>query len=265
MGTQESVLRDEPQLSPVAQQDSRLQDMDAGSIADEAGHTEKGRFEAQLSCLVQSLLADHLATHRNACCSCTGAQKGTSGRSSQHVSPQPDDSLTRPCSSAPASLRIRVVTFNMNFKQAGTVPEALLGRSGCPPGMAKYDLVVVGTQESGPAKVTSPACRQLAARCSAGCSTSTLQLSPSACPPQDWLALLSKALGHKYVQLASETLMAISINIFVRRKLRDHFSDVRTSSVATGQARLMALLQRAAPCSGLGSSQCMSSLLAMQA
>lgn len=176
MGTQDSVLRDEPQLSPVAQQDSGLQDMDAGSIADEAGHTEKG--------------------------SCTGAQKGTSGRSSQHVSPQPDDSLTRPCSSAPASLRIRVVTFNMNFKQAGTVPEALLGRSGCPPGMAKYDLVIVGTQESGPAK--------------------------------DLLALLSKALGHKYVQLASETLMAISINIFVRRKLRDHFSDVRTSSVATG-------------------------------
>ena len=67
--------------------------------------------------------------------------------------------------------------------------------------------------------------------------------------------MLGKALGHKYVQLASETLMAISINIFVRRKLRDHFSDVRTSSVATGQARLMALLHLTAPCCSRDSSQ----------
>ena len=59
--------------------------------------------------------------------------------------------------------------------------------------------------------------------------------------------------------------MAISIILFVRRKLRDHFSDVRKSSVATGQARLMALPHVAAPCAGPGRSQCMSSSLAMQA
>lgn len=52
-------------------------------------------------------------------------------------------------------LRVRVVTFNMNFKAPTEVPDELLGRTGCPDGLTKYDIVVVGTQESGPLQVPS--------------------------------------------------------------------------------------------------------------
>lgn len=54
----------------------------------------------------------------------------------------------------PKALRVRVVTFNMNFKAPAEVPDELLGRAGCPDGLKKYDIVVVGTQESGPLQVT---------------------------------------------------------------------------------------------------------------
>ena len=53
------------------------------------------------------------------------------------------------------ALRVRIVTFNMNFKAPAEVPDELLGRAGCPDGLKKYDIVVVGTQESGPLQVTS--------------------------------------------------------------------------------------------------------------
>ncbi len=41
----------------------------------------------------------------------------------------------------------------MNFKTPTEVPEELLGRAGCPEGLTKYDIVVIGTQESGPIQV----------------------------------------------------------------------------------------------------------------
>ena len=50
VNTQGSVLSDEPQHSPGPQQDSRQQDSAVGSIADEAGHMKKGRFETLSSC-----------------------------------------------------------------------------------------------------------------------------------------------------------------------------------------------------------------------
>ena len=55
----------------------------------------------------------------------------------------------------PKALRVHIVTFNMNFKAPADVPDELLGRAGCPDGLKKYDIVVVGTQESGPLQVTS--------------------------------------------------------------------------------------------------------------
>ena len=45
---------------------------------------------------------------------------------------------------------------------------------------------------------------------------------------------MAKALGPKYIKLASESLMAISILVYVRLKLQEHLSNVSTSSVATG-------------------------------
>ena len=41
----------------------------------------------------------------------------------------------------------------MNFKTPTEVPDELVGRAGCPAGLTKYDIVVVGTQESGPLQV----------------------------------------------------------------------------------------------------------------
>lgn len=67
------------------------------------------------------------------------------------------------CTSSPVSplqqakaLRVRIVTFNMNFQAVTEVPDQLLGRAGCPEGLNKYDIVAVGTQESGPLQVTFP-------------------------------------------------------------------------------------------------------------
>lgn len=34
------------------------------------------------------------------------------------------------------------------------LPEELLGRAGCPDGLDKYDIVVIGTQESGSSQVS---------------------------------------------------------------------------------------------------------------
>ncbi len=51
---------------------------------------------------------------------------------------------------------------------------------------------------------------------------------------QEWDKLVAKALGPKYTKLASESLMAISILVYVRLKLQDHLSGVATSYVATG-------------------------------
>lgn len=58
-----------------------------------------------------------------------------------------------PPQAQPKPLRVRAVTFNMNFKTPTQLPEQLLGRAGCPEGLTKYDIVVVGTQESGPIQV----------------------------------------------------------------------------------------------------------------
>ena len=52
---------------------------------------------------------------------------------------------------------------------------------------------------------------------------------------QEWDKLVAKSLGAKYVKLASESLMAISILVYVRVKLQDHLSAVATSYVATGE------------------------------
>ena len=54
---------------------------------------------------------------------------------------------------------------------------------------------------------------------------------------QEWNKLVAKALGPKYVKLASESLWQIRVLLYVRAKLRDHITGVATSSVATGQAR----------------------------
>ncbi len=56
--------------------------------------------------------------------------------------------------SQPKPLRVRAVTFNMAKKMPTDLPEELLGRAGCPEGLDKYDIVVVGTQESGSSQVT---------------------------------------------------------------------------------------------------------------
>ena len=75
---------------------------------------------------------------------------GAPPSASPHCTPFP---FIPPQQSKP--LRVRVVTFNMNFKAPTEVPDELLGRSGCPDGLTKYDIVVVGTQESGPLQVRS--------------------------------------------------------------------------------------------------------------
>lgn len=49
----------------------------------------------------------------------------------------------------PRALRVHTVTFNMAKQNPQELPEQLLGRAGCPAGLKKYDVVVVGTQESG--------------------------------------------------------------------------------------------------------------------
>ena len=49
----------------------------------------------------------------------------------------------------PRALRVHTVTFNMAKQSPQELPEELLGRAGCPAGLKKYDVVVVGTQESG--------------------------------------------------------------------------------------------------------------------
>ncbi len=56
--------------------------------------------------------------------------------------------------SQPKPLRVRAVTFNMAKKMPTDLPEELLGRAGCPEGLDKYDIVVIGTQESGSSQVT---------------------------------------------------------------------------------------------------------------
>lgn len=68
------------------------------------------------------------------------------------ASPHCTTTLLAPLQQSKA-LRVRVVTFNMNFQAVTEVPDQLLGRAGCPPGLSKYDIVVVGTQESGPLQV----------------------------------------------------------------------------------------------------------------
>lgn len=55
----------------------------------------------------------------------------------------------------PKPLRIRAVTFNMARRMPTELPEELLGRAGCPDGLDKYDIVVVGTQESGSSQVST--------------------------------------------------------------------------------------------------------------
>ncbi|KAL0022453.1 hypothetical protein WJX79_002592 [Trebouxia sp. C0005] len=104
--------------------------------------------------------------------------------------------------SQPKPLRVRAVTFNMARRMPTDLPEELLGRAGCPEGLDKYDIVVVGTQESGSS--------------------------------QEWNKLVAKALGGKYVKLASESLWQIRVLVYVRAKLREHITAVATSSVATG-------------------------------
>lgn len=46
---------------------------------------------------------------------------------------------------------------------------------------------------------------------------------------------MAKALGPKYVKYAGESLMAISILVYVRLKLQEHLSHMATSYVATGE------------------------------
>lgn len=59
-----------------------------------------------------------------------------------------------PHASQPKALRVHTVTFNMAKQNPQDLPEQLLGRAGCPTGLMKYDVVVVGTQESGNLQVT---------------------------------------------------------------------------------------------------------------
>lgn len=93
-------------------------------------------------------------------CVCRGAEAamrsslspaGGLPSASPHCSTTPSMAPQQPSK----ALRVRIVTFNMNFKAPAEVPDELLGRAGCPDGLKKYDIVVVGTQESGPLQVTS--------------------------------------------------------------------------------------------------------------
>ena len=90
-------------------------------------------------------------------------------------------------------LRVRAVTFNMNFKIPTTVPEVLLGRAGCPQGLTKYDIVVVGTQESGPIQVSAcpETCEAYGQDDSIACLAWTLQVAAS---PMKWQQYLRKTL-----------------------------------------------------------------------
>lgn len=55
----------------------------------------------------------------------------------------------QPGASQPKALRVHAVTFNMAKQTPQALPDQLLGLAGCPPGLKKYDVVLVGTQESG--------------------------------------------------------------------------------------------------------------------
>ena len=54
----------------------------------------------------------------------------------------------------PKALRVHTVTFNMAKQNPQELPEKLVGRAGCPAGLKKYDVVAVGTQESGNLQVS---------------------------------------------------------------------------------------------------------------
>lgn len=54
----------------------------------------------------------------------------------------------------PKALRVHTVTFNMAKQNPRELPEELVGRAGCPAGLKKYDVVAVGTQESGNLQVS---------------------------------------------------------------------------------------------------------------
>ncbi|KAL0022454.1 hypothetical protein WJX79_002592 [Trebouxia sp. C0005] len=64
--------------------------------------------------------------------------------------------------------------------------------------------------------------------------TSTCLTSLESGSSQEWNKLVAKALGGKYVKLASESLWQIRVLVYVRAKLREHITAVATSSVATG-------------------------------
>ena len=104
-----------------------------------------------------------------------------------------------------SNLKVHAVTFNMNTHLPTLVQTAaLLGleRTGHNHFHPSCDVYAVGTQESGGLK--------------------------------PWRDLISRCLGGHYVRLASESLMAISLLIYVRRSLANECSEVSTSTIATG-------------------------------
>ncbi|KAK9838926.1 hypothetical protein WJX74_006037 [Apatococcus lobatus] len=110
-----------------------------------------------------------------------------------------------------SSLKVHAVTFNMNTRLPSLMQTAaLLGleaRAGHSHFHPSCDVYAVGSQESGGLK--------------------------------PWRKLISRCLGGHFVRLASESLMAISLLIYVRRSLANECSEVSTSNIATGIGNML--------------------------
>jgi hypothetical protein len=110
-----------------------------------------------------------------------------------------------------AAARVFVGTWNLHGKDPPRDLRPWL-QAGTDTGAPQYDMYAIGTQE---------ACR----------SIEMSLLLPS---KAKWEAKLREALGGEYVCVASHTLAAIHLALFVRRGLLPSISHVRTAHVATG-------------------------------
>lgn len=107
-----------------------------------------------------------------------------------------------------SSLKVHAVTFNMNTRLPTLMQTAALLGLEARPGHSHFhpscDVYAVGSQESGGLK--------------------------------PWRKLISRCLGGHFVRLASESLMAISLMVYVRRSLANECLDISTTNIATGAA-----------------------------
>ena len=173
---------------------------------------EQSQGAAPLKGLAHCLEAQHDGCRAN-----TSAEEGDNASSSAKTTPGGVTPVIKavvkrlsgepsPLTAIGSSLKVHAVTFNMNTHLPTLMQTAaLLGleaRSGHAYFHPSCDVYAVGTQESGGLK--------------------------------PWRKLISRCLGGHYVRLASESLMAISLLLYVRRSLANECSEVSTSTIATG-------------------------------